>query len=198
MKDADSIAALEEEYRSVFQLEDLTDDPRDESFDRFLDAFGDLGVAQYAHMKPKEIYDRLGIPSFYTPDSTPLTRAPSFPFLNKIISTIGQIGEDIPDFTKLNSYQDGIPLPESRSTELNEIRVRWHQLVGVSAIVDRCVEGHNVLLADSVGLGKTLICFMTMAYLRFCRYDQSAGGSPICKCNYITNVFFSNIYYSPS
>ena len=47
------------------------------------------------------------------------------------------------------------------------LKPMWHQLVGVAAMVRRFFDGKNVILADGVGVGKTMECFMVMCYLRY-------------------------------
>ena len=177
IKDPEAISILEEEYRATFNSGAMVDESGDASFDRFLDGFGDLGVAQYARMKYEDLYKRLGLEAFYT-DETEKLKVPTFPFLNLFVSRIGELPEDIEGFTEITA---NTPPEALDKLYLSELRVRWHQLVGACAVVDRCVDGLNVLLADAVGLGKTLICYLAMSYLRHIRLMRGKNfNPPIC------------------
>jgi len=64
--------------------------------------------------------------------------------------------------------------------------LRWHQLAGVHAILRRFMSEEpsharpGILIADEVGLGKTLQSLATIAWLTECAGRQSnEGGSPL-------------------
>ena len=60
---------------------------------------------------------------------------------------------------------------------MRPLQPRWHQWVGLAAMVERFFSGSNVLLADGVGVGKTMQAFMVMAYMRYLRV-LSEGNEP--------------------
>ncbi|KZP14423.1 hypothetical protein FIBSPDRAFT_751821, partial [Athelia psychrophila] len=53
---------------------------------------------------------------------------------------------------------------------------RWHQLVGLLAMIHRAFDGKNVLLMDEVGLGKTMQIVGVIAILAFFREYYDAKG----------------------
>jgi SNF2-related domain len=65
--------------------------------------------------------------------------------------------------------------------EPSELKVKWHQIIGILKIVKQAFKGEAVLLADAVGLGKTIQvagAIATLAYFRryFEKYRQFPGG----------------------
>ena len=128
-------------------------------------------------MTDDELYECLGLSIFGNGSQC-------FPFFNTFRSTLGELPEDI------DGFYDILIRDTKKQTELGLelLTLRWHQLVGLCAIVDRCIDGKNVILADAVGLGKTCICFMSMAYARYLRV-LSGTRPPICECS-VANVDF--------
>jgi hypothetical protein len=61
---------------------------------------------------------------------------------------------------------------EHGGPDMDELRLLWHQLCGIAAIVDRVWTGeetpgvHGVLLADDVGVGKTAQVMGVIAFLQ--------------------------------
>ena len=143
----------------------------DNNFQLFLDGFGDLGVAQYAYMQEDAMYERLGL-GIVAKNET----GQHFPFFNVFRSTLSELPEDIEGFYDIKASDT----KKIEDLGLEHLRLRWHQLVGACAIVDRCTDGKNVILADTVGLGKTCICFMAMAYVRYLRVFETLH-PPICE-----------------
>lgn len=153
---AELIEELEREYELAFfpvaTMEDLEMEAEGEV--DWLDKQGDLGVGEFRERTTEDIKSLLGLPEG------------PFPFFNKIIHDLGTWPEDIKGFKELNEVQDKETLEEHR---LRVLQPRWHQYVGLAACVKRFFDGKNVILADGVGVGKTLQCFMMMGYLRHLR-----------------------------
>ena len=171
IKDPEEIAALEDDFRNEFKSGEVIVEQADDSFQLFLDDFGDLGVAQYAHMQEHEMYERLGLSAIAASEE-----GQRFPFFNVFRSTLGELPEDIEGFYDIKLSD----VKKMAELGLEYLKLRWHQLVGVCAIVDRCADGKNVILADTVGLGKTCICFLAMAYVRYLRVFNDVA-PPICE-----------------
>ena len=93
IKDPEEIAALENDFRNEFKSGEVIVEEADDNFQLFLDRFGDLGVAQYAHMKEDEMYEHLGL-SVIVQNKV----GQRFPFFNMLRSTLGELPEDIEDF----------------------------------------------------------------------------------------------------
>ena len=184
IKDPEEIAALENDFRNEFKSGEVIVEEADDNFQLFLDGFGDLGVAQYAYMQEDEMYERLGL-SVITQNE----EGQRFPFFNMLRSTLGELPEDIEDFYDLKPTET----KKMEELGLEHLKLRWHQLVGVCAIVDRCADGKNVILADTVGLGKTCICFLAMAYVRYLRVFEELA-PPICECCVVYCGSFSSFF----
>ena len=184
IKDPEEIAALENDFRNEFKSGEVIVEEVDDNFQLFLDGFGDLGVAQYAHMQEAEMYEHLGLSVIAQNEM-----GQRFPFFNTLRSTLGELPEDIEEFYDIR-------LTEAKKLAdlgLEHLKLRWHQLVGVCAIVDRCADGKNVILADTVGLGKTCICFLAMAYVRYLRVFEDLA-PPICECRFTYRCLFSFVF----
>lgn len=116
------------------------------------DSKGDLGVGQFANLSVETLKRLLGIKNDQP-----------FPFLVETLSDLGVATGD----------------KEKSSEEfVQPFEPRWHQFVGVCAIVQRMYKGENVLLADGVGVGKTLQALMLIAYLRYLRIKVSHDAPP--------------------
>lgn len=175
LKEKGLLGKAEEEYHRVLSSPENYDELRvDDAALAILDDSADLGVSEFKNLSTESLLANLGI--------SPSRRTP-FPFLSMIVN---DLGSSYDDSESLNTYKellkqapdaslDNEQYEEKRKEWDAKLRAegfsfiwpRWHQLVGLSAIVKRFFEGKNVLLADGVGVGKTLQAFMTMAYLRF-------------------------------
>ncbi|KAL5476645.1 hypothetical protein ACEPAI_2831 [Sanghuangporus weigelae] len=123
---------------------------------------GDIGVAEFREKTLREIREFLGLAE--------LDEDAPFPFLNKIIHDSGLRPDEITRFDEWNEVKDAHELAKNL---MRPFRPRWHQYVGLAAAVKRFFEGKNALLADGVGVGKTLECFMMMCFLRHLRIAQA-------------------------
>ncbi|KAL5476548.1 hypothetical protein ACEPAI_3228 [Sanghuangporus weigelae] len=123
---------------------------------------GDIGVAEFREKSLREIRELLGLAE--------LDEGAPFPFLNKIIHDSGLRPDEIDRFDEWNEVKDADKLAKNL---MRPFRPRWHQYVGLAAAIKRFFEGKNVLLADGVGVGKTLECFMMMCFLRHLRIAQA-------------------------
>lgn len=61
-------------------------------------------------------------------------------------------------------------------THGNDLRPRWHQLVGLLKMVNNFFDGLPILLMDGVGLGKTIQITMLCATLDYYRTYYDAHG----------------------
>lgn len=157
------IEQVEASYNSYFRsLEDL-EDP-EEDLMQWMDGDGDLGVAEMKGLSRDELMAQLGLP--VSPDWT-------FPFFNSFISDLGSLPDEVNDFDSYKAPDDEQKALAERN--LRRLEPRWHQIVGIAAIVRRVFEGRNVILADGVGVGKTLVCMGLMAYLRHLKIVDPKG-----------------------
>lgn len=99
----------------------------------------------------------------------------TFPFFNSVIHDLGMWPDEIEDFESKNKIEDETELLKHG---LRNLRPRWHQYVGLAACVKRFFDRKNVILADGVGVGKTMQCLMIMAYLRHLRVVYKQRGLP--------------------
>jgi len=162
LNDPEVIRRLELEFYSTFKelsLDMDTIENRDnEGGLNWLDEDGDVGVTEWKDKTVDDIRAQLGLPSEED--------MPDFPFLNRHYSPVGKDlvndASDFPGYDPKNTTDE-----EAESMGLLRLKPHWHQWVGLAAMVSRGFEGKNVILADGVGVGKTLQCFMLIAYLRF-------------------------------
>ncbi|KAH8114058.1 P-loop containing nucleoside triphosphate hydrolase protein [Phellopilus nigrolimitatus] len=95
---------------------------------------------------------------------------PVFPFFNPYISDLGLLPRDIPGYYSFTLEDEDRALKEEM---LRPLEPRWHQYVGLAAMAKHFFNGENVVLADGVGVGKTLQCFMVMSYLRHMKVTEA-------------------------
>ena len=177
---------LEEQYNITLGDRDSFDDPVDGLMD-LIDDGNDLGVGAWKDMNMDELGDLLSIDA-----STHVV----FPFFNVALHDYGTDPSKIDGFAKIKLPalpkrelgDEDVARHQEELEELDEdlgskhmrrLWPRWHQLVGLVAILARFFDGKNVLLADGVGVGKTMQAFMTIAYLRFLRRKSSESGRPV-------------------
>ena len=183
LKDSTFISTLEERYQEqlgddVFSLEDdAREDQPDPQAMAIMDQFGDIGVDEFRTKSLNELSDEFGY------DCT--GRRP-WCFFVRLRSEMGLLPSQIANFNNISApapplddseeekkkFEDALQEYEKECEEnkLLKFQPHWHQFVGVAAIVKRFFEGSNVLLADGVGVGKTLQVYMTIAYLRQLHY----------------------------
>lgn len=65
---------------------------------------------------------------------------------------------------------------ESTATATEGLELRWHQLVGLTKMVERAMKSEPVLLMDDVGLGKTIQVLALFAMLAYYRSIYAATG----------------------
>ena len=162
MVSLEEIEEMERVYAETFkEEEDLP--PLEQPVDvEWFEKGGDIGVAEFREKALREMKELLGL--------VELDEDAPFPFLNKIMHDSGLRPDEINHFDEWNEVKDAHELAKNL---MRPFRPRWHQYVGLAAAVKRFIEGKNVLLADGVGVGKTLECFMMMCYLRHLRIAQA-------------------------
>jgi SNF2 family DNA or RNA helicase len=149
------IARLEYEYNISFSVEmTLIQDLQSMGSQEWLDADGDLGVSDFKDKSIDELRRLLGLQSERD--------QPAFPMFNEFVADAGLERDPHLNDDVLRTKTD----EELREFSMIRTRPRWHQYVGLVAMVKRFFDGQNVILADDVGVGKTLQCMMVMAYLR--------------------------------
>lgn len=162
MTDPELIARMEDQYAETFNdLEEEVDDESDKLAVSLFEQGGDLGVVAYQNWTLLQLFKVLGL----KPDDE--TDNPPFPFFNSWVSDLGRLPTEMPGFYDIGPKDDNNPLVNE--WKLRELRPLWHQYVGLTAMVKQFLNGRNVLLADGVGVGKTMQVFMTCAYMRYLR-----------------------------
>lgn len=73
--------------------------------------------------------------------------------------------------------EEGRKWLENPASPRQQLRPRWHQLVGVFRMLERAFEGKPILLMDGVGLGKTLQVLGAITCLAWYKeyYEQNKG-----------------------
>lgn len=143
----------------------VPDIPQDTDIDlgECFDDLGDLGVDKESKMSTEALMKELGI--FHLAKQT-------FPAFNPLRHTEGKSAWDSP-----KDFIEGAP-------GIEDLRLRWHQLAGIHALISRGLEGQGVLLADDVGIGKTAqimgqIAFVMMTVLTQQNKKASIPVAPI-------------------
>lgn len=173
MSDPSIIAQLEDDYAETFsELLEAPEEPEQDLMGEMDDETGQTGVDEFCKLSTDELRSMLGLNKGHE-DS------PVFPFFNAWVSDVGKLPEDIPGFEAIN-WKDKTSA-EASAYKLRELRPQWHQYVGLAAIVKQLRRGNNVLLADGVGVGKTMECLMTVAYMRYLRLLGPALRPEICE-----------------
>lgn len=116
------------------------------------------GVEDLQHLEEDQIWDMLG-----------LTRERAIPYFNVMVD---------PENTR-DSWDPANAAFFANSANLKELRLQWHQLIGVLKMLLLAFDGDPTLMMDDVGLGKTiqavaLICML--AYFR--RFYAEHGHFP--------------------
>ena len=163
-------------------------DDGDEELMKMLDKDSDLGVGDYQHKSMAELGEMLGIDAI---------QRTAFPYFSTIVSDLskdpGDLEGDRQQYSDLMSLRPDVSDMDEEEAEeafakwdevlaknfYRRIWPRWHQLVGLTAMLARFYTHKNVLLADGVGVGKTMQAFMAMAYLRYCKFRLKNGQKPI-------------------
>lgn len=152
MKNLEDILELERAYEESFAAEESLETVIEEVGDSqaWLNKDGDHGVGEFKALNVAQIRNLLGLPSN------------RMPFFNHVIHDLGTWPEDIIGFEEVKNLEDEKKLKEVR---LHHLEPKWHQYVGLAACVKRFFNNENIILADGVGVGKTMQCMMIMAYL---------------------------------
>lgn len=160
LNDPEEIAKLEEEMFETFHPEQLADagllaldDDDGDRPQRFLDIC-DLGVSTFRTSTVPEMCAMLGVPY------AEKTGAPFLPFMASFLGPKGEPLEAV--------FPDGKPLDDATLliNGCQRVKAMWHQWVGLCALVERGFKGNNAILADGVGVGKTLTCLMLISWAR--------------------------------
>ena len=112
------------------------------------------GVEHWQKMTEQDLYDTLGFPD------------------GKIPFLVTEIDVDVDIGVGAHVEEDAEDIaPPSKlvETEKQPFALKWHQLVGVTKLVQCALKSQPVLLMDDVGLGKTLqviTFFAVIAYYR--------------------------------
>ena len=192
------IGEIEETYMTALQDGmDTLDDETD--LMNILDAGGDLGVGDYKDLSMEDLGNMLAV------DTTGYKPFPSF---ESIVSDLGKDPGDLEsnrltyvDLMKRQPNVDKLDKSELKAAfdewdkllaenSYRRIWPRWHQMVGLVAMVRRFFDRKNVLLADGVGVGKTMQAITAMAYLRSCIMSGVKGRNvlpPMGECPLVFN-----------
>lgn len=177
LNDPEIVAQLEDDYADVFlELEAEEEEGQDEVLAGAFDDMGDLGVQEFCSKDTAQLRTLLGVEG--------RTKGESFPFFNAWVSDIGRLPETIKGIEELDVTNE--KAGAEHEAKLRPLRPQWHQYVGVCSIIRLFQSGKNVLLADGVGLGKTMETFMVCATLRHIRLMLSRNITPpigeLCIC----------------
>lgn len=162
--DETTLAETLAEYTSHFEedYEEVLADGNSELM-RMFDNGEDLGVGAYKETPTVQLQKELGMSN--QPDSP-------FPFFNPFykagaVKYVPHIGDK--EFSSLKHPED---IERAESMDYLPFLPRWHQYCGLVAMIARFIENKNVLLADGVGVGKTLQGLMLFAWLRFAGHSM--------------------------
>lgn len=180
MKKSSKLWELQETFREIKDGE--LDEDMDPLGMQAFDAEGDIGVEEWKEMSMIRVGVELGLDA---------SGRVAFPNFHSVMSDIGMRPAEIKEFLKIRlpeppatQSDDDVRDYEERLAQFDAEMQRhpaalrrfwphWHQLVGLAAIVKRFFEGSNVLLADGVGIGKTITAFMVASYMRALKKDQT-------------------------
>lgn len=112
------------------------------------------GVEEYQSMSTDGLWERLGVPG------------KTIPFFNPSIDI--ETNKD-PWLAENKQF--------FKSSGVQPLTMRWHQLVGLLKMVERTFEGKPVVLMDEVGMGKTMQVVALMCVLEFYRIHYSEHGT---------------------
>ena len=126
--------------------------------DRILDWLSgtDIGVPDWMNMTIAELFAQLTLP--FAPDH------PAIAFLNRFIAEFPKTLKDFP-----NVDPDKTTVAEAVKNGLVPLKIFWHQLVAVCAMMKMAFRGENCILADAVGVGKTVEVLLMVAVARIIR-----------------------------
>ena len=141
------------------------------------------GVEAFKHLKIEEIAAALGL------NAEVEGGAPNFPFFNDVIdlNNAGRPWEER-EREKEEGASQGKGKGKGKATRKSgdpdadtplyiELRPYWHQWIAAVKMIINMMEGRNVLLMDSVGVGKTLQAVGMMAMYDWLRLWQERYGS---------------------
>ncbi len=119
------------------------------------------GVEHLKNKTADELYDILGF------------KDQKIPFLVSEIDVEGDIGVDARADEDKNSEDVA---PSRQAVAKQRFSLKWHQLVGVTKMVERARTSGPVMLMDDVGLGKTLQVLAFFAVIAYYRKFHSEMG----------------------
>ena len=200
LSDYEEIERVRREYEKYFPSETIEDMPEqygEEITRNVLDTDGDLGVGDFQYLQTAAICQLLAIPTTTVKKKiededggTRFEEVPDihFPFFHLYESEFGTPPDPdkVPDHKRWVSYTAEQEEQAREEDHLLPLRPRWHQYVGLAACVKAFLLGKNVLLADGIGVGKTMECMMIMAYLRHLAGSQARDKEisiPLGTCN---------------
>ena len=166
MHDVDTVRELEKAYLETFDRVDTTSndilEELEERHSGWIEEGGDIGVEEFWDSSVDELRFLLGI----SPNDT------RFPYFNRLYhGTIPP--SQFKNFERLDADLTLVDDEKLDKLQLQRLEPDWHQYVGVAAAFRRMFRGLNVLLADRVGVGKTMQAFMIMSLLRLYRAQSS-------------------------
>ena len=169
LNNPESIARIEDTYRELYQNLEELEDPTT-NMTEWLDEEGDIGVGEYRDVNTEGLRAELGLEDKDKGDW-------SFPYFVDYRADNGRLAAEVPELEKFGHSKEDEEA--AQKVGLTRLSLFWHQYVGVAAILKRVFEKKNVILADGVGVGKTLQCLAVMMELRYSLYRCSTEtGNP--------------------
>lgn len=169
LRGLEEISELEQAYAEKFLTVEGEGDGNYELME-WMDDSGDLGVGEWKTKSDDEMLELLGLKQLWEGENDmEITVTWQFPFMNGWLATDGTLPSGIQDLRTLHDEDADKVKSRSDRPPLIPLKPMWHQYVGLAAMVKRFYHGKNVILADGVGVGKTMECFMVICYLRFLR-----------------------------
>ena len=143
------LQSLIEEANAEAAMADGDDqEPPDTELQAILEEWEE-GIEQYKHMSTAQLFSAMGLPSTST----------TFPYFNELMD-MTEDGVTPHDVEEWDAWV--------KKGNVGPLKPKWHQVVGVYAMLTNMLEGKPVLLMDEVGVGKTMQAFGLMvmrAYL---------------------------------
>ena len=172
-----------EEYNMLFQNAEAELADGDIELQKIFDEDSDLGVGAYTATPPEALRKDLGIIGHAFPYFNTF-------FYNGAYKKIPNEEED--EWKKFKTWKYPDDKDEAAAEGFILLEPRWHQLVGIHAIFNRWSQDENAIIADEVGLGKTMQCLAVMGCLR--QYDEQITK---CECQRSTRQYPTHRACSP-
>ena len=156
--------------------------PLDEQ-DDWVSKEGDWGVAEFANDNIASMKKRLGIDE----------KVVGVPYFNNVWSIHSKLPNemDAEHWEKVNTPPLKADLLYKNQLEI--LDAREHQYKGVAAILKNAAFGRNTVLADAVGLGKTIQALMVAAMLRYLKDREKKAVCPLGKSLVFYHWMMSNL-----